>query len=103
MLVWPPADPEAGPAIILESRSNLLHQGGQPMQHLPHQAPPTCREHGGDGKSSSWCMGLCQGYHSCLCDFPSYRPLPSSEEMYKLASRVKNQERSLCAQGFAVS
>lgn len=37
MLVWPPADPEAGPAITLESRSNLLHQGGQPKQHPPHR------------------------------------------------------------------
>lgn len=82
--------------------SNLLHQGGQYMQHPPHQAPPL--QHAGNMvvMGNHLLGALCQGCHGCLCDFPSYQPLPISEEMDKLASMVKSQERSVCAQGFAV-
>lgn len=93
MPVQPPAEPEAGPAITSESRSSLLHQGAQPMQHPPKQARPACKERGGNRESSPWSMALYQG---CWCDFPSYQPLPTSE-VDKLASTVKSQERSPCA------
>lgn len=66
----------------------------------PGTSPPTCREHVVMG--NHLLGALCQGCHGCLCDFPSYQPLPISEEMDKLASMVKSQERSVCAQGFAV-
>lgn len=93
MLVWPPGDPEASPAtycIRVGSTCSIPH-----TRHLQHA--------GNMVVMGNHLLGaLCQGCHGCLCDFPSYQPLPISEEMDKLVSMVKSQERSLCAQGFAV-
>lgn len=82
------------------------HLGEQEQPAAPgwaaHAASPTPGISSIQGMWGQWGIislehGSLPGAHGCLCDFPSYQPLATSEEVDKLTSTVKSQERSPCA------
>lgn len=69
MLLWPPADPEAGQGWHSHRLRGWEHagcpQGGQPMHCPPQQAPLAARWQRGNGDHILENMALCQRYHIC--------------------------------------